>query len=214
MSDDPGEDQLSDLTDVLDLSPRLQGRPRASLHAQVTRDLTGADIAALAQCRDTKPAPLKRIRSSHHALARCLASGMKPGQAALVTGYDGARISVLQGDPAFAALVDDYRREAREVFADMAERMSNLSLDAIEILQERLHEAPEGFTIPILLDLIKSFADRTGHGPGQEVKLTMNRDTIDRPPRETFDEWQERRKKELLPVQEDDEDKGGSRAIN
>jgi ATP sulfurylase len=122
---------------------------------------------------------------------------MKQSQAALVTGYSANRISILLDDPAFSALVEDYRTEAKAAFADLAERMNNMSLDAIELLQERLHDNPEIFSIPMLLDVVKAFADRTGHGPGQEVHLKMDQNFIDRPPRENFDEWKERRAREL-----------------
>jgi hypothetical protein len=122
---------------------------------------------------------------------------MKPAQAGLVTGYSGPRISTLQRDPAFQALCADYRTEAKSIFADLAERMNDLSLDAIELLQERLHETPEGFTIPVLLDLVRTFADRTGHGPNSEISLKVSSDLIDRPPKETYEQWQARREQEL-----------------
>lgn len=179
--------------------PRLQGAMPKSSHVAYERDLTEADMAALALPRGTQPASLRRIHASHHSLARCLATGMKHTQAALVTGYSTGRISQLVGDPAFTALVEDYRREAKSVFADLAERMTEISLDAIEMLQERMHDAPEALTIPMLMDIIKSFADRTGHGPGQEVHLKMSPDLIDRPPRETYEQWQARRGAELAP---------------
>jgi hypothetical protein len=122
---------------------------------------------------------------------------MKPSQAALVTGYDTARISVLSTDPAFTALVADYQAENKAIFADLAERMNNMSLDAIEILQARMHEKPEEFTPGMLLDVIKTFADRTGHGPGQDVNVKMSMDLVDRPPRESFEDWEARRAREL-----------------
>jgi hypothetical protein len=122
---------------------------------------------------------------------------MKPSQAALVTGYDAARISVLQSDPAFTALVADYQNESKAIFADLAERMNNMSLDAIELLQARLHESPQEFTPGMLLDVIKTFADRTGHGPGQDVNVKMSMDLVDRPPRESFEDWEARRAREL-----------------
>jgi len=100
-------------------------------------------------------------------------------------------------DPAFMSLVADYKNEAKSVFADLAERMSDMSLDAIEILHERLQANPETFTIPVLVDVVKAFADRTGHGPGQEVHLKVDRDFIDRPPRESAEEWKARRAEEL-----------------
>lgn len=178
---------------------RIRGAaPALPETAEYIRDLNSSDLPALSAPRGLPVAPLARIRASHHSLARCLATGMRPAQASLVTGYSEGRISVLQNDPSFVALIADYNAEAKSIFADLAERMSDLSLDAIEELQERLHAAPETFTVSTLLDLIKAFADRTGHGPGAEVHLTMSRDTIDRPPRETYDEWQKRRAQELL----------------
>lgn len=179
--------------------PQISATPSKECHVAFERDLTQADLAALALPRGTRPKSLVRIHASHHSLARCLAAGMKPQQASLVTGYSPGRISVLQNDPAFTALVADYRSEAKSVFADLAERMSDISLDAIELLHERMQENPEQLTIPLLLDIIRSFADRTGHGPGQEVHLKMTPDLIDRPPRESYEEWQERRTRELEP---------------
>ena len=185
--------------DDLDTSttPRILGNLPRPLFVEHARDLSEADMAALAAPRGSRPKSLVRIHSSHHSLAKCLATGMKQSQAALVTGYSANRISILLDDPAFSALVEDYRTEAKAAFADLAERMNNMSLDAIELLQERLHDNPETFSIPVLLDVVKAFADRTGHGPGQEVHLKMDQNFIDRPPRENFDEWKERRAREL-----------------
>jgi hypothetical protein len=200
-----------DLLDELDLGggkrprsdtlerPRALPEQREAAHVAYERDLTEADMAALALPRGTQPKSLIRIHASHHSLARCLATGMKPTQASLVTGYSTGRISALQRDTAFQSLVEDYRREAKSVFADLAERMSEITLDAIEMLHERMHDSPEALTIPMLMDIIKAFADRTGHGPGQEVHLKMSPDLIDRPPRETYEQWQERRSRELTP---------------
>ncbi len=177
--------------------PHVQGRLPTEFHVSYGRDLLPADIEALKLPRGTTPRSLVRIHASHHALARCLAAGMKPMQAALVTGYSPGRISTLINDDAFSALVEDYRLEVKGVFADLGERMANFSLDAIELLQERMQDEPEAFTIPMLLDMVKAFADRTGFGPGQEVHLKMDRDFIDRPPRETAEEWSARRQREL-----------------
>jgi hypothetical protein len=77
--------------------------------------------------------------------------------------------------------------------------MNNMSLDAIELLQERLQSKPEEFTPGMLLDVVKTFADRTGHGPGQSVDVKMSMDLVDRPPRESFEDWEARRRAELEP---------------
>jgi hypothetical protein len=197
------DNDLEDLISDLHWSARsnARGRPASPIYHEYSRDLTEADIVALDTlpwgAKGSKPKSLVRIHASHHSLARCLASGMRPAQAALVTGYSSHRISMLQHDAAFEALVADYRAEIKDTFADMAERMSNLSLDALEILQERLHDAPESFNTSTLLDVIKTFADRTGHGPNQEVSLKVSTDFVDRPPRETFEEWTTRRTREL-----------------
>lgn len=194
-------DETGPLVTELEL-PELPAHGRADTPfppplATYVRDLTEADINAPRTA--VPPRALMRIHASHHALARCIATGMKPAQAALVTGYSPGRISALQHDPAFTALVADYQLESKSVFADLAERMHDLSLDAVEILQERLHEDPASFSIPALLDMVKAFADRTGHGPGQELHIKTDRDYVDRPPRETFEEWSARRSAELRP---------------
>lgn len=174
-----------------------RGRPPKAFHVEYSRELTGPDIEALSLPRPAQPKSLMRIHSSHHSLARCLATGMRQNQAALVTGYSAQRVAMLEQDPTFQALVADYRAEAKSVFADLAERMSDISLDAIELLQERLHDKPHEFTTSMLLEVVKAFADRTGHGPGQEVNLKIQPDFIDRPPRESFDDWKSRREREL-----------------
>lgn len=198
--DDPLLAEAEDLLAELDFSgrPRINGGATKATQAILVRDLTRADLAALNGPRGVNtPKSIQRIRSSHHALARCLASGMNNPQAGLVTGYSQSRVYLLQQDPAFIALVEEYKNEAKEIFADLQERMTNISLDAIEELQERLDASPEGFSIGMLLDVVKAFADRTGHGPGQEVKLSVSSSMIDRPPKETYEEWQKRRAREL-----------------
>lgn len=206
MSDD------RDLLDELDLGAgsaprrdtleRVEGavRPSGAPYVAYERDLTEADLQALALPRGNVPRTLVRIHASHHSLARCLATGMKPLQASLVTGYSPGRISQLQRDPAFIALVADYAREAKSTFADLAERMASVSLDALEILHEKMQEAPEAMTVPVLLDIIKAFADRTGYGPNQSLNVKFDTsDLIDRPPRESFEDWEKRRQAQLQP---------------
>jgi len=201
MENEPDNDAL-ELVESLDLSEPIErlrtvGAMKKEFFINYDKDLTAADLAALELPRPRAPRTLQRIHASHHSLARCLAVGMKPSEASLITGYSPDRISYLQGDQAFRGLVAEYRHEAKSVVADATERMNAMSLDAMELLHERMQESPEMLTVPILLDIIKTFADRTGHGPGQEVKLTLERDLIDRPPRETAEEWSARRAKEL-----------------
>lgn len=191
------------LVDDLEVETGQGARFRTEPYVAYERDLSVADLEARRNSAvAAPPRTLVRIHASHHSLARCLAAGMRPGQAALVTGYSLSRISILQRDPAFQALCADYTAEAKSIFADLAERMHDISLDAIELLHERIHEKPGELTIPVLLEIVKAFADRTGHGPGQEVTIRASRDLIDRPPRETYEEWKARREFELAPAPE------------
>lgn len=194
--DDETISAAEQLVTDLEWQPKLLP-PAGSAKVEYVRDLTEADLAA--PRAPTPPRALLRIHASHHAVARCLATGIKQNQVALVTGYTPMRISFLLQDPTFQALVNDYRTEAKAVFADLAERMTEMSLDAMELLQEKLHDNPAEFTIPALIEIIKTFADRTGHGPNQTVSVSLNRDLIDRPPRESHEEWLARRAAELQP---------------
>lgn len=198
---DPGPNPGNLVGELNDLGPpRLLGNVPRPMSATYVRDLTEADIAALNGPRGAGAVrPLQKLRSSHHALARCLAAGMSLTHAAQVAGYTTNRASLLQRDPLFQSLISEYRDQAKEVMADLTERMINLSLDAIEELQERLNDAPEDFSVATLLDVVKALADRTGHGPNSELKVTVAGATVDRPPRETYEEWQARRAKELGP---------------
>lgn len=208
MSDEPESGAQAPQIDLLEelgiaLDPRVhRGRlPAVPIAAAHVRDLTEGDLVALAtEPRGVRPPSLQRIHSSHHAIARLLASGMQTNQIALITGYSPARISVLERDPTFQGLVADYRTEMKDVAVDIVERMRNVSLDALEILHERLLERPEEVSLNMALDIVKAMTDRTGHGPNAQLNLNVNAGTIDRPPRETAEEWNERRLKELGPA--------------
>src|SRR5262245_47529587 len=85
----------------LGLNLHLGGRAAKPVFAQVTRPLREADLALLSSERGIQPVALKRITERHHALARCLATGMSATEASIVTGYSPSRISILKDDPAF-----------------------------------------------------------------------------------------------------------------
>lgn len=156
-----GHDLHIDLSAAELASP---GRKRVELACRVVRPLEDADLAMLAGNRGTQPLTLKRLSSRHHGLARSLASGVGPGDAAMIHGYDPARVSILQGDPAFQELVGFYTEKFEAAFADMADRLAGLSRDTLDELQDRLEEAPEDFTNKELLAMLDSTLDRTGYG--------------------------------------------------
>ena len=156
-----GQDLHIDLSAAALASP---GRKPLNLVCSLVRPLEDADLAMLAGNRETQPFSLKRLSSRHHGLARSLASGVGPGDAAMIHGYDPARVSILQGDPAFKELIAFYTEKIDAAFADVAERMSGLARDSMDVLQERLEDDPDGFTNKELLAIMDSMHDRIGYG--------------------------------------------------
>jgi hypothetical protein len=144
---------------------RVFGRPSVEAEAEFVRELTPSDLTLLDQPRGVSSRPIAKLRDSHHALARALAAGMKPGEASLITGYSLSRISVLQADPTFRELLEFYRSSTDDIYANLHDRMATLSMDAIAELRDRLDENPEEFTPGALLEMVKTLADRTGHAP-------------------------------------------------
>lgn len=163
----------------LDLTPREVRQytpPRGSV-ITFHRKLTEVDLIAheesIREARRAAPAkpPLavSQIRDSHHALARCLAMGMKLGEAGAEVGMGAEKVRTLVNDPTFQGLVDYYRDEVDAKFATMQSRMARLSNDALEELAYRLENDPEKIPTPLLLELVKVMADRTGNGPQAKV---------------------------------------------
>lgn len=144
---------------------RTRGRAARPIIATVVRELEGGDLALLAEEKGSETTALKRLGDRHHALARNLASGMAPGEAAIVSGYVLSRVSILQTDPAFRELIEFYRRDVTVQYRDLHQRLSGLALDAAEELSARLEDEPEKVSIGQLLEITKMGADRTGHGP-------------------------------------------------
>lgn len=99
------------------------------------RDITPGDLDVLRESRAADIPPRKRLRHKHHSLARALAGGMSPGQAAIVAGFAPVTVSILQSDPAFRDLVDFYAADVAKTFDRLAEqqvRVVAVLLDSME----------------------------------------------------------------------------------
>lgn len=169
---------FDDLELDLSLTPRVgPGRQAKPLKASYSRDLSRADLAA-PTAPHTGESKLVRLRDSHHALARVLATGAGEGEASAITGYTPGRISVLKADPQFQELLEFYRAQGASAVADYRERMVNVGLDALNMLTERMEEKPEEFTPGLLKDIARDMADRTGHapqkGPSSVTQINVN----------------------------------------
>ena len=147
----------------LDIAPRTRGRAAVPLQADLVRELIPADLALLATERGVQAPAVKRLKASHHALARCLAAGMKPGEAGMATGYSASRVSILQADPSFNELVQLYMSEATSQYEAGMEAMRSLHLDSVELLHERVLD--ELIETPDLIRVVEKTADRIGMGP-------------------------------------------------
>jgi len=124
---------------------------------------------------------LNRVTERHHSLARCLASGMKNWESAIVTGYTPAAISLLKGDPTFRELVRFYSDKTDAVYADMHKHLAGMSIDAAVELRERMEKEPETLSAGQLMELIKLGADRTGYGPATtQTQLNIHVNMADR----------------------------------
>lgn len=160
---------------------RVRGRAKRRVAAGVLRELTQADLAELETERGVKPQAIQRLRERHHGLARALASGMGNQEAAAITGYDPARISVLLGDPAFKELLEFYRADVNAKYVEVHEALAGMTADAIVILRERLEEDPDDLTNKELIELMKAGADRTGNGPSStSTNVNVHVDMADR----------------------------------
>lgn len=165
-----------DLGIDLGLLPRA-GRQAKPLFAEFVRELAPADLTMPAVRVQTAP-PLKKIRDTHHALARVLVTAGSESEASAITGYSLSRISILKADPQFQELLEFYREGSERVVTDMRERMAGMAGAALQELSDRLDETPEEFTPNLLKEIVKDLADRTGHapqrGPAPTVQVNVN----------------------------------------
>lgn len=159
----------------MDLPFSLTGpKPKAALEVTHLGEIDRADIAR-AQATAEGPGTattVKRIRDSHHKVARLLADGLQNIEVAAITGYTPQRIYLLKQDPTFQELMEYYRGENHRALADFRERLQDLGLDALQELHERLDSAPDDFSNNLLLELTKVIADRTGHAPATKSPTT------------------------------------------
>lgn len=162
---------------------RVKGRAAKPVAGAVVRELVETDLALLGEEKGSTATPLKRISERHHALARNLAGGMKPGEAGIVCGYDASRVSILQADPAFKELVEFYRADVDRVYRGMHEQLAAASSLALDIMQDRLEdeELAKEVSMGQLIEVAKMGADRTGHGPAStSTNVNVNVDLANR----------------------------------
>ena len=152
------------------LGLRTTGRAAKAVSAELERELGLEDVALLLDEKGVQAPQIKEFRERHHALARLIAEGKKPGEAALMQRYSQSRMSVLLADPAFRELVEHYRSIVDEAFLDFQQQLAALALDATMIMRSRMEDTPDDLSDAVVLQIIQVGADRTGHGPSQKVE--------------------------------------------
>jgi len=159
---------------------RTSGRAKKGVFAEIDRLLGEDDIDMLGEEREIRAPQIVMLRERHHAIARLIAEGKKPGEAALLCRYSQSRVSILLDDPAFQELVAHYRGVINAEFVDFQKKLAELGVDAAMILQERLEEKPDEISDALLLQLIQVSADRTGNGPSAKSEVNIKIGLADR----------------------------------
>jgi hypothetical protein len=171
---------LSDLSiDDLDLNlaiPASRGRRARSVQHFLDRELNEEDVMVLIENpeRGSETPSIIKLKQSHHKLAQLIAEGVPDVEASLITGYAQSRISILKSDPAFKELLAHYKGIQKEIFINVHERLSGMSLDALEEIHSRLEEKPEDFSIKQLSELVALGFDRAGFGPRSSQSIDLH----------------------------------------
>ena len=153
--------------------------PQASeigLPASFGRELEPQDLALLESVpatRLTSLTSIQKLKHSHHLVARLVARGARPAEISLKSGYSISRISELRNVPAFKELVEFYRHQVQETFADVNERIALVSLDYLEELQRRIDEEPKSLKTDDIIKVVSLTLDRSGHGPTSTVNSNV-----------------------------------------
>lgn len=148
-------------------APLVWGEPFSLTHEHLLEMLqapAGAQRASASQLQ---------LRSRHHKLAQLLATGMSEGEAAIMTGYSGSRISILKADPAFKELLEYYRDNDSRMSLEVQERMRQIASESLEEIQHRLDEDTDSFTNAELIKLAEGMLDRTGHGKSSTLNVNV-----------------------------------------
>lgn len=168
----------------MDLNLDIVSKATASpVVTEVVRELRDADLVLLGQqpVAARNGTALRRLRQSHHKVARLLADGLEPAEVALVSGYSLSRVYVLSTDPSFKELVSFYKENKDKEYEDFHARLAMLATDATQELHARLDEEPDKMSNEFLADLVKTLADRTGHAPvSKSVTTNVNVHLADR----------------------------------
>ena len=134
--------------------PDGSGRIANPITMTVVRELTSDDIFRLVSEPITVSAPplLQKLTSSHHAMARLVASGKSATQIAILCNKTPQRVRDLTKDPAFKELVAVYQEQisAAEITDEvrLREKARNIAEMALDEISERMEDDDKRAKIP------------------------------------------------------------------
>lgn len=139
------------------------------LTVEFVKELEGEESATLSVREEATP--LRRLRQSHHKLAKLLAQGEPAIAISLITGYDLEYIYGIQANETFQELMAHYKVVGELAEADIRGQMASAGQMALAELTRRLDEEPEEFGIGQLQDtvellLVKPMQGQPSHGVG------------------------------------------------
>ena len=144
------------------------------------RSATKEDLARLEKPR--AKAQIKRLRNSHHMIARLAAAGLNNIEVADRVGYTRERVGQLLASPAMQELVAQYRNridERYDVQVDAYFALATQNMIAAERhLSDRIAELDENgelLSVREALAVSRDAADRFGYGK-KETRLNVNVD--------------------------------------
>jgi hypothetical protein len=116
---------------------------------------------------------VQKLRTTHHELARMLACGLKDVDISRVTGYSQSRICTLKKDPLFRELLSHYMANRDESAIDFSARLRQLSITAVDIMQEKLEDDSSDISMKDLRQVAEFGLDRTGMGKTMTVNSNV-----------------------------------------
>lgn len=137
-------------------------RAKKDTSAVLLGEISDEEFKLLDQERGIQAPAIKSLRIAHHRLAQVLASGATEMEASRICGLSPSRISILKADPTFQQLLASAMNRKDELFGDVLGQFKDMLLDGLQEIRQRLMDAPETIPTKDILDMINSFADRTG----------------------------------------------------
>lgn len=98
-----------------------------------------------------------------HNVARALALGMKPREAAVSAEVSTQRVSRLSRNTNFMVLVDSYRNEIDIRFHGLHEKMLGITSDILDEIRSRFETGASEMGTKDLLKIFETLADRSGY---------------------------------------------------